>query len=1123
MLFALQRLPLLRQNYTGSLPLSNEPPTVTKIARWPSLKLIFSGVLLASSLSAGIVAADENDELVIEEAEAAPLVKLPGVDTPADEDASEPDLPTPMPDQSGTEGKTEPPAALNTVKRPTADKYVPQPIDQEIRKNPDGHVSFNIKGQPWEPVLQWLSDASAMSLDWQELPGDSLNLITTREYTMEEARDLINRHLLSRGFTMIVSGEVMSVVKIKDLNPALVQRVKPSELASLPDHTICKVSFDLDWLIAEEAAEELKPMLSSAGRIHKLSRTNRLEVIDTAISLRQLWDLIESEQSTEGQEQLVRAFRLENRRAEDVIRMLRDLLNLQSTGDSTDNPSAMDPNAAMQMMQQMQQMQEMQQADVQADVQTGGGGGAGARPKVETRLVLNQRENMILAQASPDQMAVIEKAIEQIDVPGDHGRSLLQNINRMKVYRLESIEPQTLTDLLQQLGDLDPGTVLKVDRQKRSIIAWATLADHLTITTLVEKLDQSSRKIEVIPLRRLDSEYVAGTIRLLMGKEEPKESNPYERFGYFDYGMMPNQQSEKEPSFKVEADTENNRLLVNASTIEMEEIRDLLIKLGEMPDPNAASDGIRVFDLNSDEDLDEFQQQLKRYWRRGNRLEFDLPPPAPRLNPESEMEQNEDQSAAPATTRVPANEELGKPRVNVWQKRTSKKQSAPGDALDQMLAAHRLAQTPVGARHSATTHSTVLTGLPEAPSDEAIGRQAEAVIDPQAADERPAEPLHSAGTNSDAGKNTNADDSDESQPKISPELIEKLRRQLDAPARERSGSGNSRTEADDLSGLLLPETDESFPVKISLTPDGKLIVTSRDPQALEEIESLISQVVSPRRNFKVFRLKYATPSWVTLNLKDFFKAEQEPKSTPEYNPYWGIMPSEKKATGNRTLSRRRNPQFISDNFTSTILVRDADAKQLKTIEELIMLYDVPEPSDSRSMRVTTIFRLENARASSVADAVKDVFRDLLSSNDKALEQDDKGQQRQGSGGLVTFLPSAEKKEGDGEEEPIRFKGLLSIGIDESSNTLIVSSAGTLMDTIGEMIEALDDAADSASVVQVLKVDRSVDLALIQERLKELMKGTQQPPGQQTGQPIPGQPGFPGVVPGPDGVVPDGNE
>lgn len=1070
---------------------------------------------------------------VVIESSPSPSPQPPTAATPPTDGST----PTPMPGQPtpGTETKPEEASANASVKRPTADKFVPQPIDTEIRKNPDGKVSFNIKGQPWEPVLQWLSDASALSLDWQELPGDSLNLITTREYTMEEARDLINRHLLSRGFTMIVTGEMMSIVKTKELNPAMVQRVTPEMLAELPDHTMCKVSFDLDWLIADEAVEELKPMLSSAGQIHKLSRTNRLEVIDTAISLRQLWEVIESEQSKDGEEQLVRAFHLKNRRADDVIKMLRDLLKLQGPGGDAaggGGGGGMDPNMMMQMMQQMQQ--QMQQAAAQAGAP---GGAAGAKAKVETRLVLNQKENMILAQAAPDQMAIIEKAIEQIDVVSGREGSLLDNINRMKIYRLESIDPQTLADLLQQLGDLDPATVLKVDKQKRSIIAWATLADHLTITTLVEKLDQSSRKIEVIPLRRLDAEYVAGTIRLLMGKEEEKEENPMSRrYGFFDFGAMNNQDSVKEPSFKVEADTENNRLLVNANSIEMDEIQDLLIKLGELPDPNAANDGVRVFDLNPDEDLNDFRERLQRYWRRGNNLEFDFPETDPnkQLQPQesddeagSEKKMLKDGNAGDAepqrtnkgkiqsstsTTAIDANRPSEPSRVRVWHRGTtlpasvasqkSKREDRPGAKLDRLLEAYRAAQSD-----SSLEERAFLTGL----TDESAASQGN--------DDSPSKSTPNDVTPENdkqrGSSDVDSDATDKPVPRISRDLIEKLRMQLDAaPNEEAEPAAEGSTEK----STAAPAVAGGAPIRISMTPDGKLIVSSNDPQALAEMEDLISQIAAPRRSFKVFRLEYATPSWVTLNLKDFFKAEEETKSTLEYSPYWGIMPSEKKVKGNRTLSKRRQPQFISDNFTSTILVRDADAKQLQTIEDLIAIYDVPEPSDSRSMRVTTIFRLEHARATSVAAAVKDVFRDLLSSNDKALEKDDKNGQRQGSGGLVTFLPGGEKKAGEDEEEPIRFKGLLSIGIDESSNTLIVSSAGTLMDTISEMIESLDKAADSASVVQVVKVDKSVDLSLIQERLKELMKAAQPPQGQQPGQPgipmpgqpMPGQPGVPGV-------------
>jgi hypothetical protein len=218
--------------------------------------------------------------------------------------------------------------ASNVIKRPTLSDEPAKPIGTEAVIT-DGKVTFDLKGQPWDQVLQWLADTSELSLDWQELPGDTLNLTTTRSYTLEEARDIVNRHLLARGFSMVRNDELLSVIKIGDIKSSLVPRVEPEELESLLDHTLCKVSFDLSWLIADEAVEELAPLLSSAGKISKLSRTNRLEVMDTARSLKDIYRILQDEQSDTGQEQLVRTFRLKDRRASEVIELLRTLLGLE--------------------------------------------------------------------------------------------------------------------------------------------------------------------------------------------------------------------------------------------------------------------------------------------------------------------------------------------------------------------------------------------------------------------------------------------------------------------------------------------------------------------------------------------------------------------------------------------------------------------------------------------------------------------------------------------------------------------------------------------------------------------------------------------------------------------------
>jgi len=879
--------------------------------------------------------------------------------------------------ETAKDGAAEAPAGPTPITREKASGQA-NPINTEVKWDKEaGSVQFSFQNQSWKNVLNWIADASRLSFQWQELPGDALNLTTTKSYSLEQARDLLNRLLLSRGYTMLVHGEILSVTKLADLKSSLVPRVQPEDLEGLSDHTIVKVSFNLDWLIAEEAVAELQPMLTNAGKINKLSRTNRLEVIDTAISLREMWQILTDEQSDAGQEQLVKKFVLKHRRAHDVVTMLRTLLGLKEPPGAG---GASNGGMSSRMMQQMQQqMQQMMQKAQQA-----GKGGGGGKKEQETRLVLNARENMILVQAAPDQMAIIEKAVAEIDVPGDAKASMLQNMNRMKVYRLETIDPQILADLLQELGDLDPGTTLKVDKKKKSIVAWADIADQLTISTLVERLDSTGREFDVIRLRLLDAEYVAGTIMTLMGPKE-KEDNSRSRYRYYGfYGSNDEDEDEDDRSFRVDADLQDNRLLVYANPVEMKEIRRLLQKLGELPDPDGDPDGIRVFELSPDDDPEALKRQLQQLWQRGNKLEFSLPP--------AQKQQIDQQVQEEDTT------------ASITLRQSRYTLAALGDSES----------------------SDKRAGIQDSSTDAVI----------------PA----------DAGKS-----------------VEEFFRDA------KSGTG--------------AEQAAEAPVRISVSEDGRLIVACDDPSALAEFGELLKRVARPVQSFEIFTMKYQSPYWVAMTLEEYFEMDaDDDKGDPGFYYYYYGPGSRDKKKERNSLSKRRIPQFIYDDYTSTILVRDADTRQLQTIRELIKIYDAPSPADTRSMRVQQYFHLKNADAEIVAQAVKDVFRDLLSSNDKALEKPG-SEQKQQSSRYDSYFGGG----GDDDEDPVKFKGMLSIGVVSNSNTLVISSQKRLMPTIQDMIEELDTAAETSSGVRILQLDPSVDLGLIQQRLGSILKSESKDP------------------------------
>ena len=893
------------------------------------------------------------------------------------------------------------------IKRPITPPASADPTELEIRPGADGRVRFNFRGQTWPDVLDWLATVSGLSLDWQELPGDYLNLLTQRSYTVDEARDLVNRHLMARGFTLLVVDEVMTVVKTESINAALVPRVEPEDLASRLPHEYVKVSFPLDWLIAEAAVEELKPMLSPNGKLTALKSTNRLEALDAATNLRELHEVLTREQSVASQERLVREFVLKYARATDVSEQLKGLLGLDTKSRGPQMP--MTP----QQMEQMQQQQQQMMMQMQQQQQRGGRPPMPSpRPQEDVNLVVNPRRNSVLVHAPPDKLAIIAKAVEVIDVPLDRDQSLLLNVNRMQVYRLAQLDPESLIRTLQDCGDLDPTTRLEPDRKNNAVIAYAPLTDHLTIRTLVEKLDGSGRQFEVIPLRRLEADYVAGTIAFMMGQETKTEQQP-RYFGYWDGRSRQSEQSTQD-KFRVDADVAGNRLLVWANDVEMEEVHKLLVKLGEIPAEGGNLERVRVLDVHAGEDTRQLLEQIRRTWPAlaPNPIMLPsaqpLPPPAlPPVSPGTEPGEtdkaDDPASSAPdagdvrATQQVPSRTDVTPPRKHV-----------PSADLIHFTQLY-----------------TIAPPTPEPPFDD----------------------------------------------------------------------------------HAVPADQAAAPVHIEIGPDGRLVISSQDTAALDLLEELLSQLAPARKDFKVFSLKYASAFWVKLNLQDYFKEASEDTGRRRNYYYFDYAPPDEKERSYR-LSQRRPLKFIEDLDTNTILVVGASADQLQVIDELIQLWDSPPPSDTQSARLTSMFALRYSKAETIAETLKEVYLDLLSSNDKHLQRD---RDERRAGNQTTYIFGEGGNNEPDRRTQVSFKGKLSIGVDPISNTLLVSTEGqTLMDNVSRMIQELDEAAKPVSEVRVVALQGNINAQRVRQVLSDMLQEkTAQPGSAPAGNQPPG--GMPAAI------------
>ncbi|MEZ6071586.1 MAG: secretin N-terminal domain-containing protein [Pirellulales bacterium] len=783
---------------------------------------------------------------------------------------------------------------------------------------------------------------------------------------------MINSVLLSRGYTLLRSGEILMVVKLDGLDVSLVPRVSVDELDERGTYEIVKTFFDLNRLRADAVSEELKPLMSPHGKVTPMKTTNRIEVVETAGNMRRLREMLADEQGASGQELEIREFPLQYVHADDVLSALETLLGMKKDEG---------PPLTPQQMQQMQQMRQQQQQQ-----------GAPPEQKEEPKanLAVNRRNNSIVAHAAPDQLAVIEKAVGYLDVPvsGPTSVSPLSRVSRIRSYRLTQADPDSVVKVLREMGGLSPATQLTIDKDGKTVIANASMVDHVTIAALVEQLNGSARTFDVIQLRRLSADYVAGSIDFLMNGEKKDEDNNRRRSWWSSYGS--DDDDKDDDKFQVEADTENNRLLIRANDAEKEEIYDLLAKLGEDPRNAGSGPTTRLIRTLSDEESEQLLHRLEHAW--------------PSLSPNPL--QVEPTPSTPAD--ADGEKESDEPEVNA-------------DKAGQE------------ARRRATAGSDILLAVMDERSD------------------------------------------------------------ATAIERERAGDAADAAEGAEAGS----EAATAAPaVSITRGPEG-LVITSQDAAALDELMDLAAQLSPRRQSYHTFTLKNTYAREVAYLLEDIF--DEEEKQSDVRVPYWYLydygLPSSGDS-GRGRLSDRRPLKFVPDSVTNTILVLNADTKQLAEIKSLIEMYDSPDSIDSQSVRVTKIVAIEYGVAEDIAEVVKDVYRDLLSPNDKALLNAAQPQQKQDD--RFGFWQSIGGDSDDDSKVP-RFKGLLSIGVDKKANQLVVSSPQFLVDNLVKMIKELDEAAKTKLlVVQVVKVRPHVSAAMIRDALADYVKG-----GNNTAQPATG--------------------
>ena len=897
--------------------------------------------------------------------------------------------------ESAKDGKSEDPPP-KVIRRDQIDGDPGDPEELRASVDPDGTVAFTFQNQSWDDLIQWLSTISDRPIDWLELPGDVVNLRSPGRYTVDQTRNLFNRHLLARGYTILEVDAGYTIVKTENINPAIVPRVAVDQLSALPEYQFVRTTLDVGWLSAEKLVEEFKPLVSSGGVLTPLKTTNQIEAMDAAVNLAAIARLVDAQGGRDSLETLAPEFQLRHLSAAEAKGMLEQFLGI---GDQADK------NLLSQIQSMMRSSRSSSSSKTPAK-----------QEPPEISIVANERQNSVLIRAPADRVAVAMQFLKRIDVPSNSMTSLADIENRVEVFRLASLSPEKLIEIIGEMNVLEPSTRLRADDDGGAVIVNGSPADRYIIRSLVERLDGSGRSFEVMPLRRLDPVEVAESIAFLMGQKDDDDDQQNNRRYYSYYSRYDDDEANKEKDeFRVAANSRLNQVLLWANEQEMKQVENLLVKLGELPPPGGNRSSVRVIDASATPETLRYLQRIREQFGQiaPNAIEL---PEATQFVPTNPTGETDDASST-------GDESESVPFID-GDRSGSDISGTSAATPDQRLAAF---QSPTNDRG-----------------------------DGDAVD----------GTNGDP-KNT------------------AIRSVSDFDRAFRDALPGSSTRGDQS-----PDGRAGSPIQISVDADGNLVLRSDDTDALDRLETMMIQNSPPKRPYEVFHIKHASALWMKDNLEQYFSDDDGGNSDADrfFSWYWFDEVSNKDE-GPSGLGKDSKLKFVYDLDTNTLVVSGATGGQLRTIRELVALWDVPEPTNKRRTRFTRLVSIQFGRAETIAETVKEAYRDLLSSNDKTFagtrgarggsaDEDSPEKSRRGRGSSF----QSDDEEGGGTD--FSFKGKLSLGVDPTGNTILVSAEGeSLLDLVIDMIEQLDTAARPSGNVEVLTLSGDMDA----EKLKEAMK------------------------------------
>ncbi|NLZ03264.1 MAG: hypothetical protein GXY25_22340, partial [Pirellulaceae bacterium] len=375
-------------------------------------------------------------------------------------------------------------------------------------------IRFNFRFQLWADVLEWFAEQADLSLVINNPPPGTFNYSDTKEYTPEEAIDILNGVLQTKGFTLIRRDKMLIVHDLSQGIPdGLIPRVSLEELDRRGKFELVSVQFPLGRKQVPVVEAEIKPLLGPHGKIVALPATKQLVVSDMAGVMRAISTVIESvpeppqpkkeepkpqppkEKPIPPELVVYPITKADPKAVQDVVSKMIPNVTLEYDGKRGQLYAYTTPNFQATIAKVLESME------------------ADLPPELDRYLEIYSIKEVSAAAAPGGNAGMIRERYGipryRVDeygrrIPMGGGRNYPQEGRSFRYFRGENPQDAaaaatqpTADTFLNTLQQMVPGAEIHIDRGSNRLMAFATRAEHEVIQSVIEKFGGNATADEV--------------------------------------------------------------------------------------------------------------------------------------------------------------------------------------------------------------------------------------------------------------------------------------------------------------------------------------------------------------------------------------------------------------------------------------------------------------------------------------------------------------------------------------------------------------------------------------------------------------------------------------------------